>query len=387
MHNHDSLKGLLRESLGETILTDIFLRQCTNPGKRIERKIMYFCVEELPVSIPTSRRDSRGRPIVKNRFIDVAFFVGAGKSAAYHGDVFSIGIEVKSNPDDLIGDQKIQHYIGKTDFFYLAVEDWLIVEALKKAQGLPGIGVISLSSGHIVKPAIRQDVTASIRQQLLLRVLFHHNARQIHFTIPKEIIYDTFQVVPSSSEDDQKGSSTKSSICQTNKTKCTMNFVGNRTRETRPTRLELKSGKFSLWKGSDQAPELFDYAEGQLTGIEIRKRETRNGEMVYCDFHMINGEDRFDISTLASSCVTADIVSRLKNVQDPVHSMLRIDAWLNNKFTNVVMKENGHPVVHATLPRVQRIDRGFKVELDSSSRDAAVMKIIEELNEKLLHKN
>ena len=387
MHNHDYLKGLLRESLGETVLTDIFLRQCTTPGKRIERKIMYFCVEELPVSIPTSRRDSRARPIVKNRFIDVAFFVGAGKSAAYHGDVFSVGLEVKANLYDLIGDQKIQHYIGKTDFFYLAVEDWLIVEALKKAQGLPGIGVISLSSGHIVKPAIRQDVTASIRQQLLLRVLFHHNARQIHFTIPKEIIDDTFQVVPFSCENDPKGSSSNKNLCLTNKNQKVMNFVGIRTPESRPVRLELKNGKLAVWKGPDQAPELFDYAEGQLLGIELRRRETRNGEMVYADFHMRNGDERFDISTIASSCVTADLISRLKNVQDPINSTLRIDAWQNNRYTNVVVRENGRPVGHATLPRVQRVDRGFKVELDSSARDAAVTAIIEELNAKLQPKS
>lgn len=383
MNKHEELKGLLHGSLGESIITDIILRQWKTQSNRLERKIMFFSVEEFPFSFPTPKRDSRGRPIVQNRFIDVVLFVNPGKSAAYHGDVFTVGIEIKSNLWDLLRDKKISHYLGKTDLFYLGVEDGLIDDAVKKVQGMSGIGVISLTSGQIVKPARRQDVAPHIRQQLLYRALFFPQSPRIHFTIPKEIIDDAYQIVPSSYEDDLIGPSQNSNVCLTIKTKSTMNFVGNRTRETRPVRLELKNGKFSLWKGTDQAPEVFDYAEGQLTGIEIRKRETRNGEMVYCDFHMRNGDDRFDISTLASSCVTADIVGKLKNVHDPVNSTLRIDAWLNNKFTNVVMKENGRPVIHSTLPRVQRIDRGFKVELDSSSRDAEVMKIIDELNAKL----
>ncbi len=162
-----------------------------------------------------------------------------------------------------------------------------------------------------------------------------------------------------------------------------MNFVGNRTPQVRAPRFELKNGKLTLWQGNDQPPQEYDYAEGRLTGIDVRHRQTANGELIYCDFHFVNGEEQFDISTIASSSVTADLVGRLYNVKDPLHSMVRIEAWRNNKFTNVAMKENGRPVVHAHLPRIQKIDRGFKIESDSSARDAAVMKMIEEINARL----
>jgi len=35
------------------------------------------------------------------------------------------------------------------------------------------------------------------------------------------------------------------------------------------------------------------------------------------------------------------------------------------------------------LPRTQKIDRGFKVEIDSSKRDQAVMLMIDDINARL----
>lgn len=388
MCQHERLKDSIQSELSEIFLTDVILHQWKNEREWFERKVLYCPVEEMPVSTPTARIDKLGRPIISNRYIDVVFFVGSGKSAAYHGDVFTIAIEVKSNLYDLQRDEKMSQYVGKTDYCFLGVEDGLIEDALRKVEALPGVGVVSLSTGHIVRLADRQKVDPVMQLQLLHRLLFKQSPNPSKtFIISQESIGEAFQVVPSSFEDAPKGSSNNSNLSLTFKTKTTMNFVGLRTPELRPVRLEPKNGKLVLWKGIDQAPELYDYAEGQLTGIELRRRATRNGEMVYADFHMRNGEELFDISTIASSCVTADLVSRLKNVKDPVNSVLRIDAWQNNRYTNVILRENGHPVAHASLPRVQKVDRGFKVELDSSARDAAVTAIIEELNSKLQPKS
>ena len=163
-----------------------------------------------------------------------------------------------------------------------------------------------------------------------------------------------------------------------------MNFVGNRSaEEVRRTRLELKNGKLCMWQGKDQPSLEFDFAEGRLLGIETRRRTTTKGEMIYCDFHFVNGGEFFDISTIASSCATADFVGRLWNVKDIVNSSLRIDAWKNNQYTNINVRENGAPVPFLRLPRVQKMDKGFKVEMDSSERDAEVMRLIEEINVRL----
>ena len=162
-----------------------------------------------------------------------------------------------------------------------------------------------------------------------------------------------------------------------------MDFVGNRSSEARVPRLELKNGKFSIWQGATQPALEFDFAQGRLLGIDIRKRKTSSGEMTYCDFHFTHGEECFDISTIASSCVTADLVSRIANVKDIAHSELRIDAWRNDRFTNVQVKENGAPVPFTALPKVAKNDNGFKVVIDSSERDATVMRLIDEINAKI----
>ena len=96
-----------------------------------------------------------------------------------------------------------------------------------------------------------------------------------------------------------------------------MNFAGNRTSETRTTRVELKNGKLCIWQGPTQPALEFDYVEGRLLGIEVRRRKTSNSEMTYVDFHFINDDEFFDVSTIASSSVAADLVGRLSNVKSP----------------------------------------------------------------------
>lgn len=313
----------------------------------------------------------------------MVLFVSAGKSSAYNDACFTIGIEIKEHLFDLQRDWKIKKYMGKTDYTFLAVEDPLLNDALIKADSIPGLGVFSLTTGSIIKQPLRQNVPVGLHNQFLNRALFHPNPP---FTFYIENLDFFCPSSPPCREDLQRNLGKPTTLTNNLNTPIIMNFVGNRKPEARIPRFELKNGKLTLWKGTEQPVEEYDYAEGCLLGIDIRRRDTRNGEMVYCDFHMKNGEDLFDISTIASSGVTADLVSRLKNVQDPGNSVIRIDAWQNNKYTNVFMKENGRPVVRAALPRVVKIDRGFKVESDSSERDSAVMRIIEEINAKIQNK-
>lgn len=164
-----------------------------------------------------------------------------------------------------------------------------------------------------------------------------------------------------------------------------MSFIGIRKSEKQLVRLELRNGKFMIWKESNQPSEGFDYVVGRLVGIDVRRCSTSKGELVYCDFQMVNDDDRFVISTLVSSGITANLVSRLKCVKDPANSMLRIDAWANNIYTNIYLKENGIPVTRVILPRVEKVEHDLKVEIDSTKRDAAVMAIIEEIKGKLHH--
>ena len=162
-----------------------------------------------------------------------------------------------------------------------------------------------------------------------------------------------------------------------------MEFLGKRKNEERAVRVELKNGNFEVWKGAGKPTETFNYAVGTLDGIELRRRKTACGEIVFCDFHMKHENHRFDISTIASSAVTADIVSRLLNVEDPVNSQLRIDVWAKGPYTNVRVKEEDRVVKFAPLPEIKRIDKGVKVEIDTTERDMAVMGMIDQINARL----
>ena len=383
MKAHQEFKNRMTKTVGKTFLSEFFVQEKPwhHPRNGVERQVTYIPYEECPYSIPTEKTDSKGRPTAKTRWIDFVFFIAAGERAAYHGDCFSIGIEMKGNSRDLWRDNKIQKYLGKTDYTFLAVPDYLTKEALMKANHIPGIGVFSLDSGHIIKQPHRQTVTEDSFRQMLFRALF--SGKPIHsFLIDKdyaEVPGQSFPLV----EEAPSGTSHTNKNTQIFKHQNIMNFVGTRTNETRIPRLEIKNGKLNIWQGADQPAAEFDYAVGHLLSIDTRRKTTANGEMVYCDFRMANNGEQFCISTIASSCVTADLVSRLANLRDPKHSEIRVDVWRNNKYSNVVVRENNTPVPFRKLPRLQKIDRGFKVETDSSERDAEVMRLINEINEKL----
>ena len=381
---HDVFKKEMCVEKGQLFLTDFILTEnpWSYPLDWTKRKVLYTAIPEFPFSEASLKKDSKGRSRAVVRFVDIVYFVGNGLSAAYNGEAITIGVEIKTNLFDLLRDEKMGCYLYKTNYTFLAVPDGLIPDALKKVNGFQGMGVFSLSSGKIIKKAKRHEVDHLLYEQAVLRALLSPGSiNKYTFTIQ-----NTPSVVPVSENNRECISISKETNTITLKTKKIMNFVGNRKPEVRTPRFELKNGKITRWMGVDQPAEEYDYCEGCLIGIDLRRRETRNGEIVYCDFHFRNGEELFDISTIASSGVTADLVSRLKNVREPAKSTIRIDAWQNNRFTNVVLKENGQPVMRAVLPRVQKIDRGFKVELDSSSRDAAVMAIIEEINAKIQDK-
>lgn len=159
-------------------------------------------------------------------------------------------------------------------------------------------------------------------------------------------------------------------------------FLGRKAENKTITRLQIKGGKICKWVGQGQPIEQYDYAVGTITGISVRKKETASGEMAYMDIHFVNGEDRFDISTIASSGIAADLVSRIANIQDFSHE-IKVEVWARENFTNAAVFENGERLPYIILPKPVKVQKGFKVESDTSERDAAVMRLIEAINAKV----
>ena len=88
------------------------------------------------------------------------------------------------------------------------------------------------------------------------------------------------------------------------------------------------------------------------------------------------------MSAIASGSVAAELISKLVNVRD-FKSMVRIDVWQKETFTNCVVYENGEKLPFRILPKVERKQKGFSTSYDTSERDAAVMAMIDELNARI----
>lgn len=156
-------------------------------------------------------------------------------------------------------------------------------------------------------------------------------------------------------------------------------FAGNRDAANRTIRFDIRKGKFAQWMGPDQQRREYDFVQGYLTGISLQKRETAGGEMTYLDLHFVSGGVRFDVSAIASSSVAAELISKLVNIRN-TRSSIRIDVWMKEQYTNCTVYENGEKLPFRALPKVERKQRGFSASFDTSLRDEAVMKMIDELN-------
>ena len=159
-------------------------------------------------------------------------------------------------------------------------------------------------------------------------------------------------------------------------------FAGTRDAANRSIRFDIRQGKFAQWMGQGQQSREFDYVQGYLTGISLRKHEMPSGEMTYLDVHFKNGEIRFDVSAIASGSVAAELISKLVNIRD-LGSMVRIDVWAKDRYTNSSVYENGEKLPFRLLPKVEKRQRGFSASYDTSERDAAVMAMIDELNARI----
>ena len=156
-------------------------------------------------------------------------------------------------------------------------------------------------------------------------------------------------------------------------------FAGTRDADNRTIRLDIRKGKFAQWMGQGQPAREYDFIQGCLTGISLRKHEMPTGEMTYLDVHFKNGEIRFDVSAIASGSVAAELISKLVNIRDP-RFMVRIDVWAKDRYTNSSVYENGEKLPFRMLPKVEKRQRGFSTSYDTSERDTAVMAMIDELN-------
>lgn len=167
-------------------------------------------------------------------------------------------------------------------------------------------------------------------------------------------------------------------------------FGGNTPPRVVIPRFSVQNGKFVRYINQNEN-ETLDWINGRLLGIKIREHQKDNLTTLYADFYMtLDDGQKFIISTIASSSITADIVGRLANLKN-ITNVVVLSAWMNDKYTNIAMREKasfddnvqGEKVPFTKMPAVKIVQNGFSRSMDSTERDNFVMKLISEITDKL----
>lgn len=173
---HENLKSLLAARPGE-----LFVELLTNYVYEWSLKIPaeyynYKIFEELTVRYSTGEYTKKNLHRFDNYRFDVVFFIEPGWSAIKERSCYTVGIELKNSRADLMQDEKIEKYIGFTDFFFIGVPKDLVPAAIEKSNKLAlanKVGVMAVDTGGIAKLGERIMVKKENKIMILEQVLYN----------------------------------------------------------------------------------------------------------------------------------------------------------------------------------------------------------------------
>ncbi len=167
-----------------------------------------------------------------------------------------------------------------------------------------------------------------------------------------------------------------------------IDFAGIRERnedtlEKHECHFTVQNGQFVM-NCPGKNPERFDFVRGRIVKIETRAYISTYGATNANAIFTFEFEGRscFDLTIPLYSSVGAQFLSRLAKLKTPADSVLRIDAYLINKYTNFRVRENGRRVVFVEMPRIHIRDENGE-RIDTTRRDAEINKIMSDLKSKL----
>ena len=183
---HEELKQLLGEQAGKAFALDV-TRLVYGWAERIpDDAIRYRIFEELTVRYETGEKTKHGLDKQDHYRFDAVLFIQPGYRALNQNQCFTVGIELKNSKADLMGDHKMDKYLGWTDLFFIGVPAAITEDAIRKADEISEevfgnksmVGVFDIENGIIYKiPAQKQDVSMEnrlkIQEQVIYNVLFN----------------------------------------------------------------------------------------------------------------------------------------------------------------------------------------------------------------------
>ena len=182
---HEELKQLLGERPGKAFALDV-TRQVYAWAERIpDDAIRYRIFEELTVRYETGEKTKHGLDKQDHYRFDSVLFIQPGYRALNQNQCFTVGIELKNSKADLMGDHKMDKYLGWTDLFFIGVPADITEDAIRKADEVSEkvfgnksmVGVFDIENGVIYKmPARKQNVSTEnrlkIQEQVIYNVMF-----------------------------------------------------------------------------------------------------------------------------------------------------------------------------------------------------------------------
>lgn len=175
---HENLKQQLVSDAGKKFVIGLTSRIYEKKVVNIYRKIgnydfiNYRFFEEVTVREYTGKKTRSGEDNPDHYRFDAVFFVEPGYSSLNQRHIYSIGVELKGEKYDLLNDDKMEHYLGYTDFFFIGVPVNLVSYALKRAEGNDYIGVFCVDDGKIWLLPSRQEPSYKNQRDLLTQILF-----------------------------------------------------------------------------------------------------------------------------------------------------------------------------------------------------------------------
>ena len=174
---HENLKQHLVGKPGKNFVTNLTLAVYDFVSK-IRRAyggfdfIHYRIFEEVTVREYTGQKNKWGDEKPEHYRFDGVFFVEPHQSAINQRQTYTVGVELKNSKGDLMGDAKIEHYLGYTDFFFIGVPSNLVADAVGRAKTDDHIGVFDVETGRLCKMPARIHPTVERKYNLLEQIMY-----------------------------------------------------------------------------------------------------------------------------------------------------------------------------------------------------------------------
>lgn len=202
---HENLKSYLIDEPGRSFVANLTHNVYAWSVKIPDIYINYRIFEEVSIrekATGKTRLDLDYRPHFR---FDCVLFIEPGYRALNQRQVYTVGVELKNSKADLNADDKMNHYIGYTDFFFLGVPTGLVEEALDRAsENQDGyIGVFSVNDGKIHKIPKRITPQVEHERDLLQQVMFSRMFK-VDFKNSISFKVEDIEIVPVPFQDTQK---------------------------------------------------------------------------------------------------------------------------------------------------------------------------------------